>query len=215
MINKADRTSDPERAAAAKFTREVLEKRLHRPMGEVLEVSAAERMEDRGPLRDWEKLLASLQGLVEDSGRNLVRAACDRGFQRLSEQLLVTISEDRDALQRPIEESERRIALMKETIGEAERSMRELSFLFMAEQQRISDLFVERHKRFFNSAWTESEAEFGAEVPSIPLGFGPHYRRRVMYLAAGLCPGSNPSRKRASANTAPWLFALLRWETTF
>jgi len=36
VINKADRTSDPERAAAVKFTREVLEKRLHRPMGEYL-----------------------------------------------------------------------------------------------------------------------------------------------------------------------------------
>ena len=149
VINKADRTTDPERAAAAKFTREILEKRLHRPMGEVFEVSAAERMENRGPLRDWEKLLASLHHLVEDSGRNLVRAACDRGLQRLSEQLLAIISEDRDALQRPIEESERRIELMKETINEAERSMRELDFLFMAEQHRISDLFVDRHKRFF------------------------------------------------------------------
>src|ERR1019366_4763299 len=68
VINKADRTSDPERAAAAKFTREVLEKRLHRPMGEVFEVSAAERIEKQGPLRDWEKLLASLHDLVEDSG---------------------------------------------------------------------------------------------------------------------------------------------------
>jgi hypothetical protein len=64
-------------------------------------VSAAERMENRGPLRDWEKLLASLHCLVEDSGRNLVRAACDRGLQRLSEQLLAIISEDRDALLRP------------------------------------------------------------------------------------------------------------------
>ena len=149
VINKADRTSDPERAAAAKFTREILEKRLHRPMGEVFEVSAAERMENRGPLRDWGKLLECLQALVDDSGRNLVRAACDRGLHRLSEQLLVTISEDRDALQRPIEESERRIELMKQTIDEAERSMRELGFLFMAEQHRISDLFVERHKQFF------------------------------------------------------------------
>ncbi len=128
IINKADRTSDPERAAAVKFTREILGKRLHRPMGEVFEVSAAERMENRGPLRDWEKLLASLHHLVEDSGRNLVRAACDRGLQRLSEQLLAIISEDRDALQRPIEESERRIELMRETINEAERSMRELNF---------------------------------------------------------------------------------------
>src|ERR1039457_4875502 len=157
VINKADRTSDPERAAAAKFTREILAKRLHRPMGEVFEVSAAERMENRGPLRDWDKLLASLHHLVEDLGRNLVLAACERGLQRLSEQLLAMISEDRDALQRPIEESERRIKLMKETINEAERSMRELDYLFMAEQHRISDLFVERHKRFFDSAWRESD----------------------------------------------------------
>jgi hypothetical protein len=97
--------------------------------------------------------------------------------------LLVTIAEDRDALQRPIEESERRIELMKETISEAERSMRELDYLFMAELHRISDLFGERHRQFFRSAWAESEADFGKELPSVPLGFGPHYRRRVMHLA--------------------------------
>jgi predicted GTPase len=195
VINKADRTSDPERAAAAKFTREILEKRLHRPMGEVFEVSAAERAENRGPLRDWEKLLASFHHLVEDSGRNLVRAACDRGLQRLSEQVLAIIQEDRDALRRPIEESERRIELMRETINEAERSMRELDYLFMAELHRISDLFGDRHKQFFASAWTESETEFGEELPSVPLGFGPHYRRRVMHLAQEI------SRRRVM----PWL----------
>jgi len=183
VINKADRTSDPERAAATKFTREILEKRLHRPMGEVFEVSAAERMENRGPLRDWDKLLASFHHLVEDSGRNLVRSACDRGLQRLSEQLLAIIQEDRDALQRPIEESERRIELMRETIGEAERSMRELSFLFMAEQQRISDFFVDRRKQFFQLAWKDSEKEFDEGLQSVPCGFGPHYRHRVMHLS--------------------------------
>jgi hypothetical protein len=195
VINKADRTTDPERAAAAKFTREILEKRLHRPMGEVFEVSAAERMESRSPLRDWGKLLTSLYDLVEDSGRNLVRAACDRGLQRLSEQLLAIISEDRDALQRPIEESERRIEIMKETINEAERSMRELDYLFMAVLHRISDLFGDRHKQFFATAWMESETEFGEELPSVPLGFGPHYRRRVMHLAQEI------SRRRVM----PWL----------
>jgi GTP-binding protein EngB required for normal cell division len=195
VINKADRTSDPERAAAVKFTREILEKRLQRPMGEVFEVSAAEREEYRGPLRDWEKLLASLHHLVEDSGRNLVRAAGDRGLQRLSEQLLAIISEDRDALQRPIEESERRIELMKETISEAERSMRELDYLFMAEQHRISDLFGGRHKQFFGSAWTEAEAEFNKDLQSVALGFGPNYRRRVMHLAQEI------SRRKVM----PWL----------
>jgi predicted GTPase len=183
VINKADRTTDPERAAAVKFTREILGKRLHRTMGEVFEVSAAERMENRGPLRGWEKLLASLHRLVEDSGRNLVRAASDRGLQRLSEQLLAILSEDRDALQRPIEESERRIELMKETINDAERSMRELDYLFMAELHRISDLFGGRRKRFLLSAWAESETEFSEALQSVPRGFGPSYRRRVMHLA--------------------------------
>ena len=195
VINKADRTSDPERAAAAKFTREVLEKRLHRPMGNVFEVSAAERLEKQGPLRDWEELLASLHDLVEDSGRNLVRAACDRGLLRLSEQLLAIISEDREALLRPIEESERRIELMKETINDAERSIRELSFLFMAEQHRISDLFGDRHKKFFSSAWNDSELEFNRDLTSVPLGFGPHFRRRVMHLA----------QKISRCKVMPWL----------
>jgi Dynamin family len=195
VINKADRTTDPERAAAVKFTREILEKRLHRPMGEVFEVSASERMENRGPLRDWGKLLESLYHLVEDSGRNLVRAACDRGLQRLSEQLLAIISEDRDALLRPVEESERRIELMKETINDAERSMGELNFLFMAEQHRISDLFGDRHKQFFSSAWIESEAEFNNDLQAVHLGFGPHYRRRVMHLAQEI------SRRKV----VPWL----------
>jgi len=152
-------------------------------------------MEGRGPLRDWEKLLASLHRLVDDSGRNLVRGACDRGLQRLSEQMLAIINEDRDALLRPIEESERRIELMKETINEAERSMRELDYLFMAELHRISDLFGDRHKQFFGPAWIESEVEFSKDLQFLALGFGPNYRRRVMHLAQEI------SRRKVM----PWL----------
>lgn len=195
VINKADRTSDPERAAAAKFTREILGKRLHRQMGEVFEVSASERIENQGPLRDWERLLASLHHLVEDSSRNLVRSACDRGLQRLSEQLLAVVNEDRDALQRPVEESERRIKLIKETIGEAERSMHELSFLFMAEQRRLSDFFVDRRTHFFELAWKESEKELNDALQSVPRGFGPHYRSRIMHL----------SQEISERKVMPWL----------
>lgn len=183
VINKADRTSDAERAAASCFTRQILEKRLHRPMGDVFEVSAAERLEGRGPLRDWEKLRSSLERLVENSGGNLVRAAAERGLERLCEQLLTIINEDREALLRPVEESERRITLMKETIEEAKRSMRELSFLFMAEQRRISDYFVDRHKLFLSTTSAEAEAEFREQLRAVPFGFGPRYRRRVMHLA--------------------------------
>jgi len=112
------------------------------------ETAALEQLEHRGTGRDWENLVASLNLLIEGSGRRLIQAACGRGLERISEQLLVIISEEREALQRPIEESETRIAVMKQTIGDAERSMRELGYLFMAEQQHISDTFVDRHKAF-------------------------------------------------------------------
>jgi len=97
VINKADRTTDEERAAAADFTRQLLEERLQRPAGPVFEVSAAERLEYRGPDRDWGKLLAALGQLVEGSGRHLMRTACERGIERLSEQLLAIINAEREA----------------------------------------------------------------------------------------------------------------------
>ena len=183
VLNKADRTTDAERAAAAAFMRQVLRKRLQREVGTVFEVSAQERADNRGPERDWKSLVESLQLLVDGSGRQLVRAACDRGLQRLSEQELAIISEERDALRRPIEESERRITVMKHTIADAERSMRELSFLFMAEQQRLSDLFVDRHKAFFASVAPQANQEFKNALTSIPCRFGPSYRRHLMRAA--------------------------------
>ncbi len=195
VLNKADRTTDAERMAAANFTSQLLRKRLKREVGPIFEVSAQERSESRGPLRDWDKLKGALRQLVEGSGRQLVRAACDRGVQRLSEQLLAIIHEGRDALRRPIEESERRISLMKKTISEAERSMRELSFLFMAEQQRLSDLFVDRHKAFFACALPQASQEFQDAAQSVVVAFGPSYRRRVMKMAQDI----------AHRHVLPWL----------
>jgi hypothetical protein len=43
--------------------------------------------------------------------------------------------------------------------------------------------------------WAESETEFSHALSSVPLGFGPHYRRRVMHLAQEI------SRRRVM----PWL----------
>jgi hypothetical protein len=92
------------------------------------EISAAEQLEHRGTGREWGKLVASLRQLVEGSGRRLIRAACDRGLERISEQRLAIVTEEREALPRPIDDSERRIAVMKQTIADAERSMRELAY---------------------------------------------------------------------------------------
>jgi hypothetical protein len=195
VLNKADRATEAERSAAVRFTQHVLEKRLRRSVGPVFEVSAADRLENRGPVRDWDKLLAALQHLVQSSGRQLIQAACERGVQRLGEQLLAIIAEEREALERPIEESERRIAAMKQTIAEAERSMREVEFLWMAEQRHLSDVLVDRHKEFLSSVWPSEEEEFKRTAQSMPSMMGPLYRRAIMREAQEI----------ARRHVMPWL----------
>ncbi len=194
-LNKADRTTDAERAAAVAFARRQLEKRLQHPVEPFFEVSAAEQLEHRGTGRDWDKLVAALRHLVEGSGRRLIRAACERGLERISEQLLVIIMEEREALQRPIEESESRIAVMKQTIADAERSMRELAYLFMAEQQHLSDMFVDRHKAFLARVMPQASKEFDVALQSISCWLGPSYRRRSFREA----------QEVARRHIVPWL----------
>ena len=183
VLNKADRTTSEERAAAVIFADRQLQKRLHRSLGPILEVSAGQKIDNSGPERDWQKLVNVLDALVEESGRQLIYSACERGLRRLSEQLMAVISEEREALQRPIEESERRIITMKSTIAEAERSMRELKYLFIAEQQHISDLFVDRHKAFLARVLPGAKQDLEQAIWSLPYTLGPRYRRRLMKAA--------------------------------
>jgi polyhydroxyalkanoate synthesis regulator phasin len=109
--------------------------------------------------------------------------------------LLAIISEEREALERPIEESERRIAAMKETLAGAERSMRELDYLFMAEQQHLSDILVDRHNAFLALVSPQANQEFERALQSIPHGMGPSYRRRLMREA----------QEVARRHVLPWL----------
>ena len=195
VLNKADRTTPEENAAAKNFAAQQLEKRLGRAVGRILEVSAAQRLDQRGPERDWPKLLEALEHLVQESGRQVIFSACERGMGRLSEHLLAVICEERQALQRPVEESERRIAAMKTTIAEAERSMRELGYLWMSEQQRLSDLFVNRHKAFVAGALPRASEELDQAISGIRHLAGPGYRRRIMRQAQEI----------AKLRVLPWL----------
>jgi GTP-binding protein EngB required for normal cell division len=191
VLNKADRTSEAERSAAARFARDLLENRLGRPIGLVFEVSAVERLEDRGPERDWGRLNDALLTLVEDSGGRLVLEACERGVERCSEELLAIIAEQRDALRRPLEASERRIAALKLTVTEAEQSLVELGFCMMAEQQHICSTFGVRHRKFLDAVLPNARQEF----QYAPRGFGPSYRRRMMHQAQEI----------ARRYVSPWL----------
>jgi hypothetical protein len=183
VLNKSDRASDSDRALAKSFTRKVLEKRMKRSIGPVYEISAEERLQNRGPERDWGKLVAALETLVQKSGRNLVQTAGERGLCRLGEELLTITSEERDALVRPIEESERRIESLRQTISEAERSLRDVAYLFMAEQHHLSDMFLERRKSFLAEASPKATAEFREDLRRIQRRFGPNFRKDAMHAA--------------------------------
>jgi hypothetical protein len=195
VLSKADRSTELERAAAVEFTERVIEKHLHRRAGPIYEVSAKEQIEGRGPHRDWEKLKSALDLFVRESRGAIILSAYDRGMRRLREQLLAIVTEERSALQRPIEESERRIQRLKQTIAEAETSLCQLGFMFISEQQRLADVFVDRHKVFLASVSPKANCEFSAIIAAARRGFGPAYRRFVMREAQQI----------ARRSVIPWL----------
>jgi hypothetical protein len=193
VLNKADRTTDAEREAAREFTRRVLEKKLGRPIGEIYEISALERLESRGPQRDWGKFVEALHGLVTQSGGSMIHSAGERGLRRLTEEMLVIIAEEREALLCPLEEYERRIGNMRQTIQDSRQSLQDLGFLFMSEQHHLSDMFLARRKEFLQQVLPPAIAEFTTEGRR--RRYGPHYRREAMRAAQAI----------AEKHVIPWL----------
>jgi len=197
VLNKADRASAVDRSAALAFASRVLETRLSRTLPTILEVSALDRLEKNGgPERDWGQLIHALENLMHHSGRSLVRKATDRGIRRAANQLLTVIKEERNALELPLEESERHIASLRKTLEESENAMRDLAALLNAEQQRLSALLIERRNVFLKRARAASLAELTERLSSLPRGHnGPAYRRNVNHLAQEI----------ARAQLTPWL----------
>ena len=195
VLNKADRVNPGELATATAFAHRVLEKRLNRPVPMIFETSATEQIENRGSGRDWNKLVAALQELVDGSGSNLVRESAQRALTRTAEQLLQIIAEERQALRRPVEESQRRIAQLRETLVQAETSMRELGYLFTAEQHHLSDTFGDRRREFLAKVQPEARQELDQVFHGLPRKSGPAYRRELMHAAQQI----------AKERLLPWL----------
>jgi len=196
VLNKADRANAAERSAAVEFARRVLETRLKRALPAIFEISALDRLEQGGPEWDWQRLLHALEELVQHSGRSLVRKATERGIRHAANQLLAVVKEERDTLERPLEESEQRIARLRRTLGESEIRMRDLGVLLSAEQQRLSRVFVDRRNVFLKQAQAEAQIDLTGRLSSLPRSrYGPAYRRNVNHLAQEL----------TRARLTPWL----------
>ena len=196
VLNKADRSSERERSSAIAFAQRMLQTRLRRPSPKILEVSALERLENRGDAREWPELLRTLEDLVRDSGRALVLQATERGRKRVAEQLLKVIHEERLALLRPIEDSESRLAELRKTIEQAELAMGDLGYMLSGEQHRLSEAFAVRRNDFMKYGPAEARTDFAGRLPSIHRKrLGPAFRRDATHMAQAV----------AQAHLKPWL----------
>jgi len=167
VLNKADRLTEDERREAIAFARKVLAQRLGKLIAPVFQVSATERLSSGDPARDWSGLEAALATLAVNTGAKLVREAERRGSKLLAQRLLHEISEQRDALLRPVEESERRIALLRSCVAEAEQALNDLGPLFAAEQARLSATFRTQWDHFIKAAVSAARQEFSAALSPV------------------------------------------------
>ena len=182
VLNKADRLTETERREATAFARKVLAQRLGKLIGPIFEVSATERLVSGDPLRDWPGLEAALATLAATTGADLVRRAERRGSELLAQRLLHEIAEHRDALLRPVEESEQRIVLLRACVGEAERALSDLGPLFSAEQQRLSATFKQQWEHFIAQAIPAAREELSTAMRQVNGGRD-RVRNQAMQLA--------------------------------
>jgi hypothetical protein len=183
VLGKADRLGDAERAAALAFTREVLRDRLGLDEPEIFEVSALERLEGRGPPRDWARLTGRLAALAARSGDALVRSAERRGFEALRRRLRARLTAQREALARPVEDSERRVAELRACVADARRAVSDLRFRFDAEQHALARDLDERRSRFVRAALPRIAAELDDRLRARPARRGPRLRAFALATA--------------------------------
>ncbi len=183
VLNKIDRVSSAERQQASEFACKVLEGRLKKPIGQIYEVSALNRLNHTTNSDDWNRLIEDLSRLAGKSGQAMTRSAAERGMRRFSASLRHSIDERVRALREPIASSEQRIANLRQTVSQAEQSLRDLGALFSNEQMRLSMTLLRRRKEYLRQVLPIAQEEFEHEASAVAPGFGPSRRRALMSVA--------------------------------
>jgi len=195
VLNKVDRVSTDERQQASAFATKVLEARLKRPITQVYEVSALNRLNNSANADDWNNLIEDLSQLASKSGQAMTRSAAERGIRRFSASLQRSIDERVRALTEPIANSEQRILKLRQTVDQAEQSLRDLGALFSAEQMRLSMTLLARRKEFLKQVLPIAREEFKREISTLTASFGPARRRELAALAQAI----------ARRHVMPWM----------
>jgi hypothetical protein len=191
VLNKADRVSDAESREAEAFARRVIAKRLDRDVEDIYHVSAMERL--RGPAtRDWPRLEHALRELAAQSA-DVLDAAAARGLAHAARALLRDLDEQRDALSRPIEDSERRVLTLRLAIADAEHALRELSARLRVEQQALATRFADLRQAFLAGDMSAGRRELADSIRAVPSQHGPGFRTHAMNL------GEEIAKRRVTA----------------
>ncbi|MGA9566271.1 MAG: dynamin family protein, partial [Candidatus Korobacteraceae bacterium] len=186
VLNKIDRVSAEERQQASAFATRVVETRLKRPIGRIYEVSALSRLNNSAYADDWTDLIEDLSRLAGKSGQAMTRSAAERGIRRFSAALQRSIDERVRALTEPIANSEQRILKLRQTVDQAEQSLRDLGALFSAEQMRLSMTLLARRKEFVTQVLPIAREEFKRETSTVTSSVGPARRRELAALAQAI-----------------------------
>jgi hypothetical protein len=181
VLNKSDRVTDADSREAAAFTSRVLERRLRRSAPEVYRVSAVERLAGTAT-RDWPLLEGALSGLADRSA-SVVAGAAARGVSRIATALLRDLDEQRHALEQPLEDSERRLAALQKSVGEAGRSLRDLSALMQVERLALSRRFADLRATFLDAESVPARRELDDAVRSDQTRRGPACRSAAIGVA--------------------------------
>lgn len=166
-LNKADKMERRDIEEAIKFTSKVLSDRLGLSHVIVYEVSALEQLKGRGFTRDWEDLVSALETISNESKAVLLQSAEARWVSSLSKSLLFHIEEAKNALLRPIEESQERIDNLRTIVKEAQRSLNDLDYIFMGEQERICKQVANMKNGFLRDVQAKANQEFVNRLRSI------------------------------------------------
>ena len=194
ILNKSDRFTDAERAEAIGFTERVLTERLGVAVQPVLAVSALRALTAGYHDGAWTALVERLHRLTATAGALLARTR-HRGTDRLAAACLGGIAEAREALCRPVEESERHLDALQRTIGDVALHSRQLGHLLAAEREQLERILTTEREGFLRRAFPDAERALDVLLAGDRASWGPRLRRNAMDHAAAV----------ARQHVVPWL----------
>jgi GTP-binding protein EngB required for normal cell division len=199
VLSKADRTSDEERAEAVRFTKDILRERVKGDdQVSILVVSGADALLSGRPTGDWPALVQALQQLATGAGANLVADAEKRGLAYLNARLVAAVEERIGLLERPLADSEARLAARRARIADAERALSDLAPLLGAEEARLLGQVERDREEFFVSAAPLAERTLEARLASLAER-GPALRARALTEATATAKATLDEWRRPKA----------------